>query len=231
MNARLRTILNTSVLSLLVIALLMLWPRYAGLRHELAQSKEDKIRLAEEIQRLKRLQKHEDMHEPPSDNAELLQLRGEVGVLKHMMAELSAQKLMSRSSDATNTATFHWDSMPGLSSNQDRLVTLYNTWRLNPLSSERQAEVQAEFNELTSKVGSEAIVRLAESNELVMRLDADGNFIRVLNPTQEALAFKVRLDRPGDAVTTAWGVRTFLPGGTSLLLPYYADISPSPRQE
>ena len=231
MNAALKRILNTSVVSLLVIALLMLWPRYAALRREHAQLKEDKIGLAEDIQRLKTTQKHEGVKEPPSDNTELLRLRGEVGVLKRTMAELSAQKAIARPSSATNSTAFHWDSMPLLSSNQDRLVTLYNTWRLNPLSSERQAEVQAEFNELTSKLGSEALVRPAASNELVMRLDADGNFIRVLNPTQEALAFKVRLDRPGDEGRTDFGVRTFLPGGTSLLLPYYAHINPSPREE
>jgi len=231
MNARLKTILNTSVLSLLVIAPLMLWPRYAGLRRELAELKEDKIRLAEEIQRLKTTQEHEGVNEPARDNAELLQLRGKVGVLTQRMAELTAQKATARPSSATNATTFHWDSMPGMSSNQNRLVTLYNIWRLNPLSPERQAEVQAEYNELTSQLGSEALVRPAQSNELVIRLEADGNFIRVLNPTEEAVAFKVRMDRPGDVATTAFGVSTFLPGGTSLVLPYYADISPSPRQE
>ena len=231
MNARLKRILNTSMLSALVIALLILWPRYAALRRELTHLKEDKISLAEDIQRLKTLQKREGVNEPPSDNAELLRLRGEVGVLTQMMAELSAQKLMSRSSDATNAATFHWDSMPGLSSNQDRLVTLCNIWRLNPLSPERQAEVQAEFNELTSKLGSEALVRPAASNELVIRMEAGSNFIRVLNPIEEALAFKIRLVRPGDEGKTDFGVRTFLPAGTSLLLPYYARISPPPREE
>ena len=161
MNATLKRILNTSVVSLLVIALLMLWPRYAALRREHAQLKEDKISLAKDIQRLKTLQNREGVNEPPSDNAELLRLRGEVGVLKHMMAELSAQKAIALPSGATNATTFHWDSMPGLSSNQDRLVTLHNIWRLNPLSPEKQAEVQAEFNELTAKCGSEALVRPA----------------------------------------------------------------------